>query len=50
VRKIAEDIGDILKCGAHMTKILRLSIGPFKLEDAVNPESVDDKSLQKFSV
>jgi tRNA pseudouridine55 synthase len=46
----AEDVGDILGCGAHIVKIKRLSVGPFKLEDAVTPEKIDEKALRPFSL
>lgn len=49
VRKLAEDIGEVLGCGAHMINIKRLSIGRFKLNDAFNPENIDESCLQKFA-
>jgi tRNA pseudouridine55 synthase len=49
VRKLAEDIGEKLGCGAHMVKIVRVSIGPFKLEDAVIPDKVNEGYLQKIT-
>lgn len=50
VRKLAEDIGDKIGCGGHMTKIKRLSIGPFKLDEAVNLEDVNESHLRKFTL
>lgn len=50
VRKLAEDIGDKIGCGGHMTKIKRLSIGPFKLDGAVNLEDVNESHLRKFTL
>ena len=50
VRKLAEDIGDKLGCGAHMVKILRLSIGPFKLEKAVALDEVNESHLQQITI
>jgi len=49
IRKLAEDIGNELSCGAHMVKIVRLKIGPFKLENAVRPDSIDESHLQKIT-
>lgn len=46
IRKLAEDIGEVLGCGAHIVKIKRLSIGPFKLEEAVSPDEVDEDMLR----
>ncbi|MCK4912506.1 MAG: tRNA pseudouridine(55) synthase TruB [Candidatus Omnitrophica bacterium] len=50
VRKLAEDIGEKLGCGAHMVKILRLSIGPFDLEKAVNLDEVNESHLQQITI
>jgi len=50
VRKLAEDIGEKLSCGAHMVKILRLSIGPFDLEKAVNLDEVNESHLQQITL
>lgn len=49
VRKLAEDIGQRLGCGSHMTEIKRLSIGDFKLGDALDLEDIDESHLQKFT-
>jgi len=48
VRKLAEDIGEKLGCGAHMVKILRLSIGPFNLNKAVTLDEVNESHLQQI--
>ena len=32
VRTLAEDIGEVLGCGAHITKLRRLSVGPYEGE------------------
>lgn len=49
VRKLAEDIGEKLGCGAHMVKILRLSIGPFKIEKAVALDEINESHLQQIT-
>lgn len=49
IRKLAEDIGEKLNCGAHMVKILRLSVGPFKLENAVVPDEINESHLQQIA-
>ena len=49
VRKLAEDIGEELGCGAHIVKIIRTSIGPFRLQDAVELNKVDESCLRKVS-
>ncbi|MFA6281185.1 MAG: tRNA pseudouridine(55) synthase TruB [Candidatus Omnitrophota bacterium] len=47
IRKLAEDIGEALSCGAHIIKIKRLAIGPFKLEDAIGLDDINESHLQK---
>jgi tRNA pseudouridine55 synthase len=49
VRALAEDIGKLLGCGAHIIKIRRLSIGFFKLDDAVNVDDIEEKHVRKFT-
>ncbi|MDD3374665.1 MAG: tRNA pseudouridine(55) synthase TruB [Candidatus Omnitrophica bacterium] len=44
VRKIAEDIGEFLGCGACITQIHRTKVGPFDIKEAkdLNDVSIDD--------
>jgi len=49
VRKLAEDIGARLDCGAHMIKILRLAIGPFKLEEAAALDEINESHLRQVT-
>lgn len=49
IRKLAEDIGEELGCGAHIVKIKRVSIGPFKLEQAVKLDNIDESYLRKVT-
>ncbi len=37
VRRIIEDLGERLGCGAFLSKLRRIKIGPFDLEDSVKP-------------
>ena len=41
VRTLAEDIGKLLGCGAHLAGLRRLAIGPFRLEDAYTWEQLE---------
>lgn len=41
VRQLAADIGDLLGCGAHVSELRRLSIGPFSIDRAVSFKDVD---------
>ena len=45
VRTLAEDIGEALGCGAHLTALRRTRIGRFCIADAVSLESVEAEGL-----
>jgi tRNA pseudouridine55 synthase len=38
IRALARDIGESLKCGAHLTALCRTRIGDIRLEDCRNPD------------
>jgi tRNA pseudouridine55 synthase len=38
VRSLVAEVGDRLGCGAHMVRLVRTRIGPFRVEDAVPPD------------
>lgn len=40
VRTIADDLGEALGCGAHVTALRRLQAGVFRLENCVTPEAL----------
>ena len=40
IRALAEDIGDMLGCGAHITNLERTSVGEFSLNDAFTLEQM----------
>jgi tRNA pseudouridine55 synthase len=39
VRVLLADVGTALGCGAHLTRLRRTAIGPFRVEDAVQPDA-----------
>ena len=41
VRKLAEDIGEILGCGGYVSKIERTGIGEFNIEDAISIDQIN---------
>ena len=41
VRSLARDLGAALGCGAHLTKLVRTRIGPYRLEDAFTMEALE---------
>lgn len=40
VRSLARDLGEALGCGAHLTRLIRLWVGSFRLETAVSLEEI----------
>src|SRR5689334_9812579 len=41
VRTLAEDIGELLGCGAHLAELRRIAVGPFSLRDAVTLDDLE---------
>ncbi|MCX7854458.1 MAG: tRNA pseudouridine(55) synthase TruB [Anaerolineae bacterium] len=48
IRALARDLGEALGCGAHLTGLIRLASGDFRLEDAVELEALTPESLPGF--
>jgi tRNA pseudouridine55 synthase len=42
VRSLVAEVGDRLDCGAHLTRLVRTRIGPFRVDDAVPPDRAAD--------
>jgi tRNA pseudouridine55 synthase len=42
VRSLVAEMGDRLGCGAHLTRLIRTRIGPFRVEAAMLPEGPGD--------
>ncbi|HEX75499.1 MAG TPA: tRNA pseudouridine(55) synthase TruB, partial [Dehalococcoidia bacterium] len=42
VRSLAHDLGQRLGCGAHLSGLVRLRCGPFRIEDALSAPQVED--------
>jgi len=38
IRSLANDLGQLLGCGAYLSKLCRTRIGEFRVEDAITPE------------
>ncbi len=45
IRALARDLGEALGCGAHLTGLVRLASGDFRLEDAVELDAVTPERL-----
>ena len=50
VRTLAEDIGEALGCGAHVTALRRLAAGPFDVSGAVGLERLEELAAQGLEV
>ncbi len=48
VRQLAEDIGEVLGCGACISQIERTKIGKYSIKDSVRIEDLDESHLQCF--
>ena len=46
LRSLARDVGEELKCGAHLAVLVRTQVGPFGLGDAVAPEALTAGDLR----
>ena len=49
IRALAEDIGNMLGCGAHITNLERTSVGEFSLKDAYTLDRMS-KDLKTFGL
>ncbi|MGE5225746.1 MAG: tRNA pseudouridine(55) synthase TruB [Planctomycetaceae bacterium] len=38
VRVLAADVGDVLGCGAHLTRLRRTAVGPLRVDEATPPD------------
>jgi len=45
IRSLARDIGNDLRCGAHLTMLRRTAIGDYKVEDAVTIKEFENNLL-----
>ncbi|MBF0593512.1 MAG: tRNA pseudouridine(55) synthase TruB [Candidatus Omnitrophica bacterium] len=48
VRQVAEDVGEVLGCGACITEIRRTKVGPFGIESAVKLEELNESHLRRW--
>lgn len=48
IRSLAHDLGQVLGCGAHLRKLTRLQSGPFRIEEAVSPEELEEAFRQGY--
>ncbi len=48
VRQLAEDVGDVLGCGACISQIERVKVGPFDIKDAVRLEDLNEGHIRNW--
>jgi tRNA pseudouridine55 synthase len=48
VRQLAEDVGEVLGCGACISQIERTKVGPFDINDAVTMENLNEAHILKW--
>ena len=48
VRQLAEDVGEVLGCGACISQIERTKVGPFEIKDAANLENLNEGHILKW--
>lgn len=49
VRTLVEDIGDALGCGAHVTELRRLGVGPYQDCEMITLEAVEESRAEAYS-
>lgn len=42
IRSLARDLGEVLKVGGYVKKLIRTRVGKFKIEDCLTPDSLKD--------
>jgi len=48
VRKLAEDMGNVFGYGGCISKIRRLSVGPFNIKDAIKVQEINESHLRRW--
>ena len=48
VRSIAHDLGVVLGCGAHLSSLRRLAVGPFGIDHAVTLQQLAEEDWQRW--
>lgn len=48
IRQLAEDVGQVLGCGACITQIERTKVGPFMIEDAVRCDELTEAHVRAW--
>jgi tRNA pseudouridine55 synthase len=49
IRTLAADLGRALGCGGHLTALRRLAVGPFKVEEALALEALEEMAKEELA-
>ncbi len=49
IRTLAQDLGEALGCGAHLSALRRLAVGPFKVDDALPLAAMAELSREELA-
>ena len=42
MRSLARDVGEVLGCGAHLSKLIRLRVGPYQIDDSCKLTDIEN--------
>ncbi len=48
MRQFVEDVGERLGCGACVSQIERVKVGPYDICDAIELEQLQEKNVKEF--
>jgi len=46
MRSLARDVGEVLGCGAHLSKLIRLRVGPYKIDDSWKLSDIENGNFE----
>lgn len=49
IRTLAQDLGEVLGCGAHLAGLRRLAVGPFRVNDALPLAALNELSREELA-
>jgi len=50
IRKLAEDIGEVLGCGGCISQINRVRVGPFSIEESFPLEEINESHIRHWKI
>jgi tRNA pseudouridine55 synthase len=46
MRSLARDVGEVLGCGAHLSKLIRLRVGPYQIDDSFKLTDIENGNFK----